>query len=124
MLLAAYVQDCKPFHVIGSTTGLFGPEKLKRHFKPDDTFFWCPQALHARKAEIRVQLKSPEPLEGAPANMCELRNELVLRLQPNEAIYMKMALKEPGLQMRPIMSELDLTYRVRWGARGGGGGGG
>ena len=70
------------------------------------------QALQARKAEIRIQFKSVEPLEGATADMAALRNELVIRVQPNEAIYMKMALKEPGLQMTPIMSELDLTYRV------------
>jgi len=34
------------------------------------------------------------------------------RLQPQEAIYMKMAVKKPGLEMTPIMSELDLTYKV------------
>lgn len=72
------------------------------------------KALQARKAEIRVQFKSPEPLEGATADLSHLRNELVIRVQPNEAIYMKMALKDPGLQMRPIMSELDLTYRERY----------
>ena len=49
---------------------------------------------------------------GADADMAKLRNELVIRVQPNEAIYMKMVLKDPGLVMRPIVSELDLTYRV------------
>ena len=35
------------------------------------------------------------------------------RLQPDESIYMKVAVKKPGLEMTPIMSELDLTYKVR-----------
>lgn len=34
------------------------------------------------------------------------------RLQPDESIYMKLAVKKPGLEMTPIMSELDLTYKV------------
>lgn len=70
------------------------------------------QALQGRKAEIRIQFKSAPPLVGADADMAKLRNELVIRVQPNEAIYMKMVLKDPGLVMRPIVSELDLTYRV------------
>ena len=36
------------------------------------------------------------------------------RLQPDESIYMKVAVKKPGLEMTPIMSELDLTYKVCW----------
>ena len=51
-------------------------------------------------------------LPGSKASLDGFRNELVVRLQPDEAIYMKFALKQPGLQMTPIMSELDLTYRV------------
>ena len=40
---------------------------------------------------------------------------LQIRVQPDEAIYMKMAMKEPGLDMDTIMSELDLTYKQRYG---------
>ena len=38
-------------------------------------------------------------------------NELVMRLQPDEAVYMKMNVKEPGLRTTPVTSELDLTYK-------------
>ena len=71
------------------------------------------QALNERKVEIRVQFKPPVALPGSKAVLDGFRNELVVRFQPDEAIYMKFALKQPGLEMTPIMSELDLTYRVR-----------
>ena len=38
-----------------------------------------------------------------------------MRVQPDEAIYMKMVVKKPGLDMETIISELDLTYKERYG---------
>ena len=37
-----------------------------------------------------------------------------LRLQPDEAIYMKIVVKKPGLEMDSIVSELDLSYKQRY----------
>ena len=35
---------------------------------------------------------------GVPgACVCSVRNELVIRVQPNEAIYLKMLIKQPGM---------------------------
>ena len=45
------------------------------------------------------------------------RNELVIRLQPNEAMYMKLMMKQPGMSFEPVESELDLTYKSRYGVR-------
>jgi len=42
------------------------------------------------------------------------RNELVIRVQPNESIYTKMNSKLPGLSMQTVVTELDLTYRRRF----------
>ncbi|RWW86039.1 hypothetical protein BHE74_00005241 [Ensete ventricosum] len=50
------------------------------------------------------------------------RNEFVIRLQPSEAMYMKLTVsslslsgvKKPGLQMSTIQSELDLSYGLRY----------
>jgi glucose-6-phosphate 1-dehydrogenase len=42
------------------------------------------------------------------------RNELVIRIQPSEAIYMKMNAKTPGLVTRAMPTELDLTYKRRF----------
>ncbi len=37
-----------------------------------------------------------------------------MRLQPDEAIYMKIVVKDPGLEMRPTVSEMDLSYKQRY----------
>ncbi|RVW14166.1 Glucose-6-phosphate 1-dehydrogenase, cytoplasmic isoform [Vitis vinifera] len=42
------------------------------------------------------------------------RNEFVIRLQPSEAIYMKLTVKQPGLEMSTVQSELDLSYGQRY----------
>ncbi|KAH9743703.1 glucose-6-phosphate 1-dehydrogenase 6 cytoplasmic [Citrus sinensis] len=42
------------------------------------------------------------------------RNEFVIRLQPSEAMYMKLTVKQPGLEMSTAQSELDLSYRQRY----------
>ncbi|PKA55507.1 Glucose-6-phosphate 1-dehydrogenase, cytoplasmic isoform [Apostasia shenzhenica] len=70
------------------------------------------KALNSRKAEIRVQFKD------VPGDIykCQKqgRNEFVIRLQPLEAMYMKLTVKKPGLEMSTIQSELDLSYRQRY----------
>lgn len=43
------------------------------------------------------------------------RNELVIRVQPNEAVYLKLMNKKPGMSMDTVISELDLTYAHRYG---------
>ncbi len=42
------------------------------------------------------------------------RNELVIRVQPNEAVYMKMMTKTPGMAIECEESELDLSYGSRY----------
>ncbi len=72
------------------------------------------KALDSRKAEIRIQFK-PAPALGAMfAGQDFARNELVLRIQPDEAVYMKCSTKAPGLRTEPITSELDLSYKSRY----------
>ena len=63
--------------------------------------------------QVRIQFKSaPAFLYGNPDGY---RNELVMRLQPGEAIYMKMVLKQPGLdETKVTMSELDMSYHSRY----------
>lgn len=70
------------------------------------------KALNERKAEMRIQFKDvPGDIFGGDA----VRNELVLRVQPNEAIYCKMMNKTPGMAFAMEESELDLTYTERYG---------
>ncbi|EMS65357.1 Glucose-6-phosphate 1-dehydrogenase, cytoplasmic isoform [Triticum urartu] len=70
------------------------------------------KALNSRKAEIRVQFKD------VPGDIFKCkkqgRNEFVIRLQPSEAMYMKLTVKKPGLEMATEQSELDLSYGMRY----------
>ena len=72
------------------------------------------KALDDRRTEIRIQLKPPPGAEDMFNGEDTPRNELVIRLQPNEAIYLKTNVKKPGLHTVPVQSELDLTYESRY----------
>ena len=72
-------------------------------------------ALNERKAEVRVQFKD---VAGDIFREGEVkRNELVIRVQPSEAIYMKLMSKTPGMSIDCEESELDLTYGSRYKVR-------
>eukprot|EP01024_Parvocaulis_polyphysoides_P006243 TRINITY_DN11630_c0_g2_i1.p1 TRINITY_DN11630_c0_g2~~TRINITY_DN11630_c0_g2_i1.p1 ORF type:complete len:575 (-),score=75.89 TRINITY_DN11630_c0_g2_i1:281-2005(-) len=75
------------------------------------------KALHSRHAEIRVQFRH------VPGNLFKSRfgadldkntNELVIRIQPKEGIYMKVNNKLPGLGVKLHQTTLDLTYKARY----------
>ena len=68
-------------------------------------------ALNERKAEIRIQFRN---VPGDIFQGKTTRNELVIRVQPNEAMYVKMMTKQPGMAFDPVESELDLTYKTRY----------
>lgn len=72
--------------------------------------------IYLYRAEIRVQFRH------VPGNLynrntgCDLdnaTNELVIRVQPDEAIYLKINNKVPGLGMRLDRSNLNLLYSAR-----------
>ncbi|CAN7989364.1 unnamed protein product, partial [Ixodes hexagonus] len=74
----------------------------------------CGKALNERKAEVRIQYKEvPGDIFGGNSK----RNELVLRVQPGEAIYVKLMAKKPGMAFDIEETELDLTYGSRYKAR-------
>jgi len=68
------------------------------------------KALNEAKVEVRIQFHNVAGnlFKDAP------RNELVLRIQPSEAIYMKFNNKHPGLSYQTLQTELDLTYQRRY----------
>ncbi|KAK2161593.1 hypothetical protein LSH36_114g04095 [Paralvinella palmiformis] len=72
----------------------------------------CGKALNERKAEVRIQFRD------VPGDIFRLgqiqRNELVIRVQPGEAVYMKMMTKRPGMTFDCEESELDLSYSMRY----------
>uniref|UniRef100_A0A2I3T5K3 glucose-6-phosphate dehydrogenase (NADP(+)) n=1 Tax=Pan troglodytes TaxID=9598 RepID=A0A2I3T5K3_PANTR len=71
----------------------------------------CGKALNERKAEVRLQFHD---VAGDIFHQQCKRNELVIRVQPNEAVYTKMMTKKPGMFFNPEESELDLTYGNRY----------
>jgi glucose-6-phosphate 1-dehydrogenase len=70
----------------------------------------CGKALNERKAEIRIQFQRPKVESFKDISP----NELVMRVQPDEAVYMKMSTKKPGLTGGIIHTELDLSYKRRF----------
>jgi len=75
-------------------------------------FLRCGKALNERKAEVRIQFRDVAGDIFSPG-ICK-RNELVLRVQPNEAVYLKMMNKYPGAGINMEETELDLTYKSRY----------
>ncbi|NP_001275072.1 glucose-6-phosphate 1-dehydrogenase, chloroplastic-like [Solanum tuberosum] len=75
------------------------------------------KALHTRSAEIRVQFRHvPGNLynKNFGSDLDQATNELVIRVQPDEAIYLKINNKVPGLGMRLDRSNLNLLYSARY----------
>ncbi|KAJ7010113.1 hypothetical protein NC653_000750 [Populus alba x Populus x berolinensis] len=74
------------------------------------------KALHNKSAEIRVQFRHvPGNLynRNFGTDLDRATNELVIRVQPDEAIYLKINNKVPGLGMRLDRSNLHLHYAAR-----------
>ena len=75
------------------------------------------KALNESKVEIRVQLRDVPGdlfLQKAAPKGTQTRNELVVRLQPDPSIYMKMTVKEPGLETTITQSEMELLYTDKY----------
>ncbi|CAF0776999.1 unnamed protein product [Rotaria sp. Silwood1] len=79
------------------------------------------KALNEKKAEIRIQFRDvpgtmfDEELSENGTKESLSRDELVIRIQPDEAIYLKINTKRPGEMSFNIQeTELDLTYNERY----------
>ena len=88
----------------------------------------CAKAVNERKCEIRVQFEeSPLPYYRDECGECKQvlctdscttrqganRNEMVIRVQPDEAMYMKTNMKRVG-EEGVVTAELDLSYSKRF----------
>lgn len=65
------------------------------------------KALNEAKVEIVMQFK---PVPGALRDHIP-PNELIFRIQPDEAILLKMNTKYPGLNDKLVVDDLDISYR-------------
>lgn len=98
----------------GSTTPTYALAALKIHnerWEGVPFLLRCGKALNERKAEVRIQY------QDVPGDIFEgnsKRNELVIRVQPGEALYFKIMTKSPGITFDMEETELDLTYEHRY----------
>lgn len=108
----SYLDD--PTVPAGSTTATYALAVLKINNERWDGvpfILRCGKALNERKAEVRIQYKDvPGDIFGGKPK----RNELVIRVQPGEALYVKMMTKTPGITFDMEETELDLTYGSRY----------
>lgn len=98
----------------GSVTPTFAMAALKINNERWDGvpfLLRCGKALNERKAEVRIQYKD---VAGDIFNGTIKRNELVIRVQPGEALYLKLMCKAPGKTFDMVETELDLTYSLRY----------
>ena len=75
------------------------------------------KALHERKAEIRIQFRHVpgslfSSMYGGALDLST--NELVIRVQPDESIYLKINNKVPGLRLQLDTTKLDLSYKDQY----------
>jgi glucose-6-phosphate 1-dehydrogenase len=97
----------------GSNTPTFGTCVLKVN---NDAWQDVPfivkagKALDGKYVVIRIQFRDQIQPFGAAA----ARNELVIRCQPDEAMYVKIMAKTPGMDNSLVQTELDLTYNTRF----------
>ena len=68
------------------------------------------KGLSASKTEIRIVFKSIDKNIFCNSQGCPLQNELVVRVQPDEAIYYKITSKVPGLAIELGDALIDLKY--------------
>lgn len=61
------------------------------------------KALDEQVCDIRIAFRSPNVIAG--------RDELVLRLQPNPAIELRLNIKTPGFAAAPMRSTMNLDYQ-------------
>merc|ERR1739844_497117 len=90
---------------------LSSPQDQQRKVGRSSVHLEVGKALNERKAEVRIQYKD---VPGDIFKGESVRNELVIRVQPNESVYVKVMTKTPGMSFSLQETELDLTYKSRY----------
>ena len=70
------------------------------------------KGLDARMTEIRIQFRDVPANMFCNADECPAANELVIRVQPDESIYLSLVNKVPGMDMKLETRALDLQYKA------------
>ena len=70
------------------------------------------KGLDARMTEIRIQFRDVPATCSAMPDECPEANELVIRVQPDESIYLSLVNKVPGMDLKLETRNLDLQYKA------------
>ena len=62
--------------------------------------------------EIRIQFHDVPGNMFCNADCCPEANEMVIRVQPDESIYLSLTTKVPGMEMQLATRRLDLQYKA------------
>jgi len=73
--------------------------------------FMAGKALDEGKVDATIHFKQPNNSMFQNNSNSLPHNELVMRLQPNECIYMKTNIKSPGFNTQAIQSQLQINYK-------------
>ncbi|MHB0960155.1 MAG: glucose-6-phosphate dehydrogenase [Pirellulaceae bacterium] len=74
-------------------------------------FVTAGKGLDAQMTEVRIRFRDVPQNMFCRGEACPMPNELVVRVQPDEAILLSLTNKVPGLEMRLESRNLDLHYR-------------
>ncbi len=70
------------------------------------------KGLDARMTEVRIQFREVPANMFCNAGECPAANELVIRVQPDESIYLSLVNKVPGMDLKLETRKLDLQYKA------------
>ncbi len=110
---AAYADD--PSVPDSSRTPTFAAARLAIHnerWEGVPFLVTAGKGLDARMTEIRIQFREVPANMFCVADACPAPNELVIRVQPDESIYLSLVNKVPGMDMRLETRKLDLQYKA------------
>ncbi len=68
------------------------------------------KAMDADRTEIRIVFREPATPWCDREGSCGPANCLIIRVQPNEAIRLRVVTKEPGMTQRTVPTDLQLVY--------------
>jgi glucose-6-phosphate 1-dehydrogenase len=70
------------------------------------------KGLDARMTEIRIRFRDVPVNMFCKLDTCPDANQLIIRVQPDEAIYLSLTTKVPGMDMKLETRDLNLQYRL------------
>lgn len=104
----------------GSITPTFASTAVRIHnqrWEGVPFMLYAGKGLDSRMTEIRVRFHEVPENVFCKLGACPPRNEMVIRVQPDEAINLRIVNKLPGLEMELAATNLDLRYKTAFGSK-------